>query len=66
MSMVNDDVKSVKVDPEQHTLMVTLNDAIISKRLLAMKPIGDNVYFFGYEGYASSLIDLDASFFYHE
>ena len=31
MSMVNDDVKSVKVDPEQHTLMVTSNDAIISK-----------------------------------
>ena len=29
MSMVNDDVKSVKVDPEQHTLMVTSNDAII-------------------------------------
>lgn len=51
MSMVNDDVKSVKVDPEQHTLMVTSNDAIISKRLLAMKQIGDNVYFLGYEGY---------------
>ena len=51
MSMVNDDVKSVKVDPEQHTLMVTSNDAIISKRLLAMRQIGDNVYFLGYEGY---------------
>ena len=51
MSMVNDDVKSVKVDPEQHTLVVTSNDAIISKRLLAMKQVGDNVYFLGYEGY---------------
>ncbi len=51
MSMVNDDAKSVKVDPEQHTLMVTSNDAIISKRLLALKQIGDNVYFLGYEGY---------------
>lgn len=51
MSMVNNDVKSVKVDPEQHTLMVISNDAVISKRILEMKQIGDDVYFLGYEGY---------------
>lgn len=51
MSMVNNDVKSVKVDPEQHTLMVISNDAVISKRILGMKQIGDDVYFLGYEGY---------------
>lgn len=50
-SNMNDTVKSVKVDPERHTLVVMSNDAIISKRLLGMKQYGDEVYFLGYEGY---------------
>lgn len=41
--------KTVRIDPEAHTL-VNSSDAIISKRILAMKTSGSQVYFLGYEG----------------
>ena len=47
---VNYDSKTVRVDPEAHTL-VNSSDAIISKRILAMKSIHSHVYFLGYEGF---------------
>ena len=46
----NYDSKTVRIDPEEHTL-VNSSDAIISKRILAMKSIDSQVYFLGYEGY---------------
>ncbi|MDU5198856.1 MAG: hypothetical protein E6188_04425 [Veillonella sp.] len=45
----NYDSKTVRIDPEAHTL-VNSSDAIISKRILAMKTSGSQVYFLGYEG----------------
>ena len=47
---VNYDTKTVRIDPEAHTL-VNSSDAIISKRILAMKSIDSQVYFLGYEGF---------------
>ena len=49
---VNYDTKTVRIDPEAHTL-VNSSDAIISKRILAMKSIDSQVYFLGYEGLAA-------------
>jgi len=46
----NYDSKTVRIDPEEHTL-VNSSDAIISKRILAMKSMDSKVYFLGYEGY---------------
>ena len=41
----NYDSKTVRIDPEEHTL-VNSSDAIISKRILAMKSMDSKVYLF--------------------
>ena len=53
---VNYDSKTVRIDPEAHTL-VNSSDAIISKRILAMKTSGSQVYFLGYEGRYSFVVN---------
>ncbi len=55
MSMVNDDVKSVKVDPEQHNFTDMLNAT--DKGAHYIEPYYQS-------GYESSLIDLDTAFFF--
>lgn len=53
---INHGTKTIRIDPESHAL-VNSSDAVISKRILAMKTVDSRVYFLGYDGYGVYNLD---------